>query len=142
LCSTVFDNQSSDYSAPPETSSPAIQAWGPTGPNIPKDVHSTTTTQAISGISSTTYTESDREKEQMAREIRELKAQVQSLLQKTSTLTPATTGIDIQAIVEQTTAAVMQRMLSQQHNAKRLNDEQAAGSDANATSDAMNTSVS
>ena len=141
-CSTVFDDRLENYSAPPATSSPAIQAWGPTTPNIPKDVHSTTTTQVVSGISSATYNEVDREKEQMAREISELKAQVQALLQKSTTPAPTTPGIDIQAIVAHTTAAVMKEMLKQQQNLKRPIDELAAGSEANATSDAMNTSTS
>jgi hypothetical protein len=145
-CSTVFDDKTTDFSAPPATSSPAIQAWGPIPPNIPKDVHSTTTTQIVSGISSSNYNEFDREKEQMAREIRELKAQVQKLLQKPQVTAPApatTTGIDMAAIIAATTEAVVQIMLQQQQqpSKKRTIETPEADSDANASSGDVNMSV-
>jgi hypothetical protein len=143
-CSTIFANETTDFSGPPVTSSPAIQAWGPIPPNIPKDVQSTTTTQIVSGLSSN-YNEFDREREQMAREIRELKAQVQSLLQKPQNQAPIPTGIDITAIIAATTEAVMQRMIQQQQSPNNYNNDDTPENsrDANTTmGDVNNTSVS
>jgi hypothetical protein len=98
----------------------------------------------VSGLSSN-YNEFDREREQMAREIRELKAQVQSLLQKPQNQAPIPTGIDITAIIAATTEAVMQRMIQQQQSPNNYNNDDTPENsrDANTTmGDANNTSVS
>ena len=80
----------------------------------------------------------------MAREIRELKAQVQTLLSKSqpAAATP-TTNIDIAGIIAQTTEAVMQRMLAQQQQIESTTTTNApeASSDANATGGVLNMSV-
>jgi outer membrane murein-binding lipoprotein Lpp len=133
-CSTIFSERNMEFSSPPETSSPAIQAWGPTPPKIPREVQSTTETQVESGLSSDNYHHADREKERMSREIQDLKAQVKTLLQKAKGPDPPPPPeLDMAALIAATADAVMQRMIANQN--KEINtqrkDKQAAGSDAN-----------
>jgi hypothetical protein len=141
-CSTVFSDQNTDFSAPPVPNSPAIQAWGPVQPNIPREIQSTATTQVVSGISSSNYTEVDREKEQMTREIRELKAQVQKLLQKPTERTPVSTPtVDMSSIMAEVRKEVQKAMQLNQPKQSTINEAPTAGNDANISGGDINMSV-
>ena len=144
-CSSVFSNQNDDFSYPPDNSSPAIQAWGPTPPKIPREFQTELDTQVESGLSSEGYARVDHEKEKMAKEIRDLKAQVKSLLQisQQPQVPPPQPNFDMQAIIEATTRAVMQSIHQQEQHQQQhqgnapssLLEELSCNSDANAGSE-------
>jgi hypothetical protein len=108
-CSSIYSLEDDTHDFPPITDRPIPQAWG-TPDTVPDLLNSTAVSQTVSGISQDEFDRVTRENSKLTRQIQELTNKMQEWEQKQTNQPRPPQQLDMQSIIDATTAAVLSAM--------------------------------